>query len=230
MNRKLLFALALVLGCANGQLFADADFQITELYFGLSGADGTNDWIEVTNFGTMAGDTATLFYDDESADIASAGNLDSFILNPGESAVFLIDDENSAIDEFNSIWSGVDNVGLTNGGGGLGQDDDAALLLDSAGNVIESVAYGTGLDNFLLDTEASGTLVFSTVQANLFGTPFSSSLTDGLSAEFVNSNLNDVAPNLIRLAGSPGVSTIPEPSIGFALVGLAICAVSRRRK
>lgn len=231
MKHKLLLSIALVMSLFGGQLFAQADFQITELFFGLSGDDGTEDWIEITNFGDAAGDTGTLFYDDESADITAAGNLDSFILSPGETAVFLLDDNTAAIDEFNTIWSGVANVGLTNGGGGLGQNDDTAFLLDAGGGVIESVAYGAGLENIVVDTEVSGTLVIATVQANLFGTATSTSLADAvLSAEFFNDNLNGTRPNLVRLAGNPGLVTIPEPSMGFALAGLALCALGRRRK
>ena len=229
MKTRFLLAAALALSCVASYSFADADFQITELYFGLSGSDGTEDWIEITNFGTMSGDTATLFYDDISADIMAAGNLDSFILAPGESAIFLIDDNTDSIDEFNMLWSGVANVGLTNGGGGLGQDDDAAFLLNSDGDVIESVAYGSGLENILLDTEANGTQVYATVQSSLFGSTFSSSLTDGLSGEFENTNLNDTAPNLVRLAGNPGITAIPEPNMAIVLA-LASVGIYRRKR
>ena len=71
-------------------------WRVTEIYAGISGEDGTNDWFELTNVGSMPGDTGTLFYDDESADILEAGQLDSFILAPGESA--------KTLEKIQGIW------------------------------------------------------------------------------------------------------------------------------
>ena len=74
---------------------ATADLTVTELFTGLSGEDGTADWIEVTNTGTGTIDTGDFFYDDDSADINDAGQLDSILLGAGQSAIFLEDDEPS---------------------------------------------------------------------------------------------------------------------------------------
>src|SRR5262245_36792513 len=88
---------------------ATAGLQITEVYFGLSGDDGTPDWFEITNYGDATGDTGTLYYDDESADPTVNGQLDSILLAPGASAVFLIEAGTGDIDTFASIWgSGID--------------------------------------------------------------------------------------------------------------------------
>ena len=217
-------ALLVVVGFGQN-CFADALFVITEAYQGVSGEDGTEDWFEVTNLGTMVGDTAVLWYDDSSADPTIAGNLDSFLLNPGESAVFVIGDDTD-VSEFNSIWAGVANVGLTNGGGGLG-GEDALFLFDSNdadASVVNSVGY-RGLDNVLVAPDT-----YATIQFDQFGNSFSSALNDGVSAEFFNDNLSS-PDDLIQLAGDPGTfEVVPEPSSVLLLVFGATAFVFRRSK
>ena len=215
-------------------LMADATFVITESYSGVAGEDGTEDWIEVTNFGNMAGDTSTLFYEDSSADPTIAQQLPVFILQPGESAVVLVGvgaaDQMSAIDEFNTIWNGVSNVGAIDGGG-LGGGGDSIVLFDSTdpmANIIDMVSYPEELVDFLLNTEGDGTQVYATIQYSLGGTPFASSLASGTSNPFFNDNLG-ASNDQIRLAGSPGVAAIPEPSSAIVLA-LAMCGLVRRRR
>lgn len=126
---------------------------ITEVWVGRSGADGTQDWIEVTNMGDTAFDTGEIIYDDSNPTVMSGGFLQSFNLGPGESVVFLLDavadnqtDFDNAGAEFFAVWDLFDptmmDLGVTGGGGGLGQSGDSANLLDpKSGSIIDSFSY-----------------------------------------------------------------------------------------
>lgn len=230
MKSLLKFSLLVAaLAATAGNALAAPAFQITEVYSGLSGEDGTVDWIEVTNTGASTGDTSTLLYDDTGPNVADAGTLDSFMLAPGESAIFLLDDEPSddatystAIEEFTAIWGAGISVGLTNGGGNLGQNGDEAYLgVDNAGSfdIIDSLIFTAALGGELetiedLDRATDPRLsVFGVNGA--FGSAF-----------FFNDNLG-VPGNMIALTGSPGIA-IPEPASALlAMIGLL--AVARRR-
>lgn len=229
--KKIFFALAMIgsLIVPTNQLLADASFEITEIYAGVTGEDGSEDWFEITNLGTMPGDTGTLFYDDESADPTVNAALTSFVLAPGESAVFLIDSGQSDIDAFNAIWPGVANVGTTSDGGGLSSGGgDSVFVFDgnmAGANIIDSVAFAA--DDF--DNLMVGMDIYATIQATPGGATFGSSLADGQSLEFFNDNLGS-SDNLISLAGSPGSFTaIPEPTSVW-LLSLGLCVTARRRR
>ena len=198
--------------------------EITELWAGMSGEDGTADWIEVTWNGVGTFDTGSIFYDDSSADINDGGQLDSFILNSGESAIFLLEsapsDElfGSAIEEFLAIWGNVANVGYTNGGGGLGQGADSANLLDAAGNILASLAYASSGNPATIE-QVNGVVRESVAGENgAFA-----------SAEFFNDN--DAFGSGVffgSIVGSPGF-VVPAPA-GAALLGLGGLAATRRRR
>ncbi|MEZ6234344.1 MAG: lamin tail domain-containing protein [Phycisphaerales bacterium] len=208
-----LAALAAVAGVASAQL------SITETYIGIDGEDGTEDWFEVTNVGAAAIDTGNFFYDDVNPTLANAGQLDSFVLNPGESAVFLIASNPTTLAQFASVWGAVGNVGLTNGGGGLGQGGDEVNLLDAGGVVVDALIYGAPL--------SSGTF---TIERLGGGSPTLSALGVNGAYEsnvFTNTTLG-TAPNFEwTLVGSPGVVPAPASAALLALGGLV--GVRRRR-
>lgn len=180
------------------------DARITEVYVGISGADGTQDWIEVTNTGTTPIDTSELFYDDVSADILEAGQLDSFILGPGESAIFLEEADavnevkfGSSVEEFLGIWGPTLNVGLTNGGGGLGGGGDAANIMDSSGKVIDTLEYDASLAGGLFTIENNGNGLRQSVA--------------GENGAFESNPFEDQPGNFVTLIGSPTpASTMTE--------------------
>lgn len=198
--------------------FASVDFKITEVYIGLSGPDGTEDWIEVTNFGTTAGDTGTLIYDDESLSIADGGALDSFILQPGESAVFLIDSGAAEVATFQSVWGTGATVGTTADGGGLSQSGDTAALLDNVGNVIDAVTYDNSFNDVFATIDATNNPSLVASQIGVNGAYESN--------PFFNDDFGTPPEFQITLVGSPGL--IPEPT-SLALLAVGALVALRRR-
>ncbi|MEC9373311.1 MAG: lamin tail domain-containing protein [Planctomycetota bacterium] len=210
------FALLALLGVS---ATASADLVITETFIGLDGEDGTSDWIEVTNTGPGMIDTADFWYDDVNPSLADGGQLDSFLLNPGESAVFLIAGNPAAITEFTAVWGSVPRVGLTNGGGGLSQDGDEVNLLNSGGAVLDTLAY-----------DASFSIGLQTIERLPGGTARLSILGENgayESNEFFNDNIGPSPDFMVSIVGSPGA--IPAPG-AVALMGVAGLVGLRRRR
>ncbi|MFI4862500.1 MAG: PEP-CTERM sorting domain-containing protein [Phycisphaerales bacterium JB063] len=215
-----------------GSAHADAVFEITEIYAGMTGEDGTNDWFEVTNTGDMAGDTGTLYYDDDSADPTEDANLTSFILAPGASAIFLVadddtdfeDDTNPGADlfeQFTNIWGSVANLGLTHGGGALGQSGDTIFLYDgntAGANQVASAMFDGSFENngatidFLTGPAASVVGVNGAFESAVF---FNDNIGGGTNSDE------------ITLVGSPGV--VPEPGSLALLVTAGLATLRRRR-
>lgn len=199
---------------------ASAIFRITEVYTGITGEDGTPDWIEVTNFGDMDGDTGVLWYDDESEDVGSGAQLTSFTLSPGESAVFLVTEDVTAtsVDEFRTLWGPVAKVGTGPDGGGLSQNGDQATILLGDGTVVDRFAFGGGAGAATYeDPTGTDAIVVSTLGLN------------GAyeSAPFFNDNIIPVDPFLVTLVGSPGA--IPEPgALALLVAGFATAGIRRR--
>ena len=223
MNKAL--ALAAIAGIGALASAGTVNVQITEAFTGLSGEDGTEDWFEITNLGAAAIDTSMFWYDDESASVADGGQLGSYMLGAGESMIFLISDDNgasddvtygSAIEEFQAIWNYSGQIGITNGGGGLGQSGDEIFLLLGDNSVVTSQTTPGSLSGGL-----------STIDT--FGAPMSSVLgVNGAyeSITFFNDNLG-VPGDMISLIGSPG--SVPTPG-AIALLGLGGLVGARRRR
>lgn len=222
-------ALIAVAGLAQAQ-----SFEVTEVYPGISGEDGTNDWFELVNTGAGVLDTGTLFWDDEGPSAASGGQLDSFLLQPGEIAIFVIapnltafeDDspENAAadvIEQFRNVWGNVANVGITNGGGNLSQNGDTInLSIDGGLTFPFSLTFGNAFANTGATIDNVAGLTDSVVGVN--GAYVSNSFYNN-NDPFGTGNLSEQE----TLIGSPGV--IPTPGAA-GLLGLAGLAAVRRRR
>lgn len=213
MNKLALLALVGATGTAS------ADLLITEIYAGVTGEDGTEDWFEVTWTGAGTFDTGTLFYDDESADPTVNAAMSSFILNTGESAIFLIDAGDAEVLTFQTVWGSVDNVGFTTGGGGLSQNGDSVFVFDgntAGANEIASVAFDGFSGTATLEFDAAGNSSISQIGVN----------GAYASNPFFNDNIGG-ANNEIFLIGSPGA--VPTPG-AVALLGLGGLLAGRRRR
>ncbi|MFI4897463.1 MAG: hypothetical protein ACIARR_06525 [Phycisphaerales bacterium JB059] len=194
---------------------AMADIEITEAFVGLSGEDGTSDWFEITWTGAGTFDTGTLWYDDDSADFASADQLSSIILNTGESAVFIIDDA-SGFADFTAVWGGGILLGFADGSG-LGQGGDGITLFDAGGTIIESVVTvgeHTGVGG-----------VFATFQYDAAGNQTDSVL--GVNGAYQSGVFMDEDEGARSLIGSPG--RVPAPG-SAALLALGGLVGARRRR
>ena len=200
---------------AANSLVADInDARVTEVWVGLGGGrpDGTHDWIEVTNTGSTPIDTAGLSYDDENPSFADANELDSIILGPGESAVFLLDINgdnplfDTSIEEFLSVWVPFDAplVGdagfadkLSTGG------DEANLFNLETGQIVDTLAYSGSIADQFFTIERVGEAA-SDVRMSVLGEngAFESQMyfDEDTGNPAVDSN-----GNLIILVGSPGV-------------------------
>jgi len=206
-------AVAALAGLASGQL------SITETYMGIDGEDGTEDWFELTNIGAGVIDTGAFFYDDVNPTLANAGQLDSFLLNPGESAVFLITSNPATLAQFAAVWGSVARVGKSNGGGGLGQGGDEVNLMDNTGAVLDSLIYTAAnySPTSTLERLGGGSPVLSTLGLNGAYQSFN----------FTNTTLGAAPGFEWSLIGSPGI--VPAPA-SLALVGLAGLVAGRRRR
>ncbi len=207
---------------------ASADLEISEVFIGLAGPDGTEDWVELTNTGisTLNFAAGDLFYDDESASIIDGGALPAFTLDPGESVVVIpgLDpaDVAGALSEFDAVWGPGINILTTDGGGGLSQNGDAVFILDSGGSTVDTFAY-TDLDALPLGFDPAAT--FDVAQgggASVLGVGGAYE-----SNEFFNDNIGTAPDFLVTIIGSPGV--IPEPGT-LALLGLGAAAMGLRRR
>ena len=221
-------------------VWAASDLQITELWAGgLSGAEATSDWFELTNYGDSAatGLDGNLYWDDDSFDPTKNDPLLGIdTIAPGESVIYVVSFETSlpdppvtpadAIADFVAMWgapngnlSGV-QIGYVDGGSGLGGGGDVAVVFD--GNAPDSVpidfaAYSVTTQVESLVSAADGTWDGSTFAQN-----------GVLGAYTGNFNATDDALSTPPI-GSPGVvAGVPEPS-GIVLTILASLVLVTRR-
>ena len=229
---RTLLCAAAVAALLSSQAMAAFDLQITEMFGGIesppSGDNVTDDWFEVTNFGTTAWTSADgdLYFDDDSAD-AGAADLMAGITSiaPGESVVFV--DESPTVGGPNialwlSIWStpltndgvGIPQVG-TYAGSGMSNDspDGATLFLDTAfdgadpGDIIDAETYPNPM------------------RPDRLGRTY-----DSFQGGFSSLQVTNAGPNAdgFDLIGSPGYLT-PEPST-FVLFGFGLAVAGLRRR
>ena len=218
--------IAAVVGLMTGALaapgWADFDLQITEIWPGNEpGANLSEDWFEVTNFGDMAWTAAVngdLYFDDESFDETTAdlmSGVDS--IAPGESVIFVNGGEDGAA-EWIALWSPditLPQVGSYNGAG-LSQGGDAVgLFLDidangpDADELFETQAYPDA------NLAAGGSYDVLLGQFSTVG---------NAAGAVATTTLNDVNQPVV---GSPG-SIVPEPTTaGLIIVASGLLALRR---
>ncbi len=199
------FALAGVASLAN------ADLMITEIYAGVSGADGTADWIEVVNTGNTSIDLGDFAYEDEGAPSASQSAIASLILGAGEVAIIMADADASAIAEFQSVWNYSGLITHTNGdGGGLSQGGDVANIINIMTQDIAATATIPNTGGAFASVDFTG------------DNPFLSMI--GVNGAYASNTFGDDGRFLIASPGS-----IPAPG-AMALVALGGLVGARRRR
>ena len=208
------------------------DLRITEMFPGQpTDPNGTSDWFELTNYSANTVSTGGLFSDADSFDPTKDDALDALTLAPGESAVFLVSWEDDftvasdAIDEFVAFWglSGSDvQVGVVNGGSGLGGGGDAAAIF--AGNTAGAQIVSTAA--FVGDV-ARSTIDYAAVDpSKVFRTPLDSAPSNAPLA-WAFESVGGAGAGNETVFGSPGA--IPTPG-AVSVLGLAGLAAARRRR
>ena len=203
---------------------ASFDLQITEIFPGQGGSnDLTEDWFEITNFGTSAWTAATdggLWFDDVSGVVfeidpgppvveeAQAVPLEGITsIAPGESVIF-VEGGTEEVTAFEDVWSPVlatlPQVGFHAGSGLGGGGDAVTLFLDANndGSLSADVGGFVAAPDVILDQEA-----YTAVPVLLDGSSF------------------DV---ILGLFSSPGVAPVPVilpsgiPATPQVIVSLAL--------
>ena len=180
---RLFAALALV--AWSGPVSAEPLIRITEV-MSSSGSGGTPDWFEITNYGTTDVDLTGWRMDDNSVSIAASVELfayttgplgnpwgTSFLLNPGESAVFLETAAGAALPAFQTFWNlgpepgNIRNpkLGFYSGSGvGFSSSGDAVVIYSGpgtgAGAEVTRVSFGAATtgSSFYWSYDAEGEL------------------------------------------------------------------------
>lgn len=189
---------------------ASADIRITEV-MSSSGAGGTNDWFEVTNFSNSVVSLAGWRMDDSSFNVANSVELFGVSsIGAGESIVFI---ENTGVGattvaDFKTFWFGANapsgfQVGFYNGSGAgvsFGSGGDGVALFDGPGGVEQfRVTFGAATTGSSFDNHLGNSGSISTVS------------TVGVNGAFLSANgLGNI--------GSP--SAVPEPA-SMLLLGVA---------
>lgn len=217
------------IACAAGAAQAAFDLQITEMWMGNEpGANLTEDWFEVTNFGDMDftfGVDGYLFFDDESADWEAADILEGIgTIAAGETVIF-VDEGQAAAGAWFDVWfdiasdvpgvDGVPQVGWYDGSG-LGQGGDAVALFLDADQTLDAGSTAFEVEAFP-DADFNGGQSWDSVLGAF-------STVGNASGAYATDIVNDEGQNAIA---SPG--TIPAPGAMAVLAFGGIAAVRRRR-
>ncbi|MEM1183997.1 MAG: PEP-CTERM sorting domain-containing protein [Planctomycetota bacterium] len=209
---------------------ASFDIQVTEMWMGNEpGANLTEDWFEVTNFGTSDftfGVDGYLFFDDNSADPSVADLMQGIgTIAAGETVVFVDEGSGGALGFFNTWYpgggtpgaGGIPQIGFYDGSG-LGQGGDAVALFLGATDNFEDLVAGDLIDlESYPDADANGGQSWDVVLGGF-------STVGNASGAFSTALANDEGQFAIA---SPG--TIPTPG-ALAIIGLGGLAAARRRR
>lgn len=222
LKNSLLTGLVVALACALAvPSLADVnDARVTEVWVGLGGGrpDGTHDWIEVTNTGVGVIDTSDLAFDDENPSFTNANVLDSVLLGPGESAIFLLDVAgdnpmfDTSIEEFLSVWVPFDPDFVADAGFAdklSTSGDEANLFNRSTGAIVDTLTYPGGLADTVATIERTGESP-TDVRMSVLGenAAFESQV---FFDEDTGQLAVDPSGNFLILVGSPGIFQMDMP-------------------
>ena len=222
--KKLLSFLLMCL-FASAASAASMNLKVTEIYAGNSGDNNaTDDWIEITNYGTTAWDLETnpIYYDDGENNSLEAKTLKGLTsIAAGESVVYILGTDD--LTEFQSIWGTGVNAGYAKNGAGLGKSGDGVYLYTT--NSADIASFTSITYPALPET------LLSTMVANANGDWDNNDVIfaqDGVLGAYQSNSfvMNDTGETA-TIIGSPGY--VPEPA-SLSLMALAGMAALRRRK
>ncbi|MGJ3241933.1 MAG: lamin tail domain-containing protein [Opitutales bacterium] len=214
---------------------------ITEILYNASGADGSQEWVEIYNSGSSTVDVTGWKLNDEDANAGDWGTL-SGSLAPGEVGIITEVPET----DFKSAWSTaatatIFSLGIGNWGnlanGSPGSTNETLHIVDDLGNPVDWANYENPGGNSSTDwpDSANGESIY--VLAGFFDQTsnddgsnwaLSSVGTDGAVTSTATANFE--AGNI----GSPGVvaTAIPEAETSGLFLGLVVSAglLYRRRR
>ncbi len=190
-----------------------AQLVITEV-MAKSGSGGTNDWFELTNFGSSSINVSGYKMDDDSNSFGNAVALLGITsIASGESVIFIEGDAGTDDTGFKTFWgtSSVQVGTYTGSGISFGSGGDAVTIFDSVGNVITGTSFGSATTGASFYYAASIAPAASYTLTNVSAT--------GVAGAFTSvSAVGDI--------GSPGVSAVPEPASFALLFGLGILGIA----
>ena len=148
-----------------------AKLAITEIMPASGHTDATidGDWFEVTNYGPATVDLMGYSWDDDSREAGTHSITGSYMLNSGESVVFL---DEPAANEANWLATWKQGASLkviynddfgNLGFSGLGKSGDEVNLYDADSNLVSSVAYTAATDGFSIEIDTNGIVLGNSV-------------------------------------------------------------------
>jgi len=200
---------------------AAAQVHITEV-MSSSGSGGTDDWIEITNYGSSAISISGWRFDDSSFSFSASQALNGITtIGVGESVIFIESAGGANIASFRSFWGGLAGVqvGFYSGSGlGLSSGGDGSIIFTGAGSEVSRVSFGAATtgSSFFYGWTLGGTIdpAFNGIVS---------------SAGSIGSQVSFTSSNALANVASPGsaMALIPAPG---AFVMLAAAGLWRRRR
>ncbi len=188
--------------------FSSAQIRITEV-MSSSGDGGTEDWFELTNFGTTGIDITGWKMDDNSFDYTKAVELNGITtIASGESVIFFEmtgDDFTPAdsIAKFKTFWgSSLDDIQIGYYGGkgvGLSSKGDGVIVFDAEGTEVTRVSF---------DAATTGSSFYWTYDASLAVVDNGEISTAGTINGTIANQVTVTSDNSLGNIGSPGTAVI----------------------
>lgn len=192
---------------------ASAYLRVSEV-MSASGSGGTNDWFEVTNYGSGAVDITGFRMDDNSFSFANSVLLSGITsIGAGESVIF-VESTSSTFDTaaFRTFWGGLSGVqvGSYNGSGAgvsFSSNGDGAVVFNASGTEVTARAtFGAATtgSSFYFDLAPNNTGIVSTV--GTIGTQVTFATTGSLvNTGSLGTAIGIPAPGAVVLLGVAGL-------------------------
>lgn len=200
---------------------APAQIHITEV-MSSSGSGGTDDWIEITNYGSSTISISGWRFDDGSFSFGSSQALNGVTtIGAGESVIFIESAGGANISSFRSFWGGLAGVqvGFYSGSGlGLSSGGDGAIIFTGAGAELSRVSFGAAT--------TGSSFFYGWTVGGMIDPAFNGNIS---SPGSIGSQVSFTSANALGNVASPGsaMALIPAPG---ALSLLAIAGAARRRR